>query len=165
MGDIVIYGQVRVAFVTTIAAPAAPTVAELGAGTELGSYIAPGGMEGFEASTEEVDTSALDSTFNTKRPGRTAYSGTALVLKKQTETDTTFAALDAKLTDGFLVVRLGVDKATAWTAAQVVQVYPVSTGQWTPLPVEANPVYRYRVPMPVTGEPNLTAVVAAGGGG
>lgn len=161
MGDIVIDGQVRVAFVSTIASAAAPTVAEIGAGEELGSYIAPGGMEGFEASTDEVDTSALDSTYNTKRPGRTGYSGTALVLKKQSGTDDAFDALKTKLTDGYLVVRLGVDKATAWTAAQDVQVYPVSTGQWSPLPVEANSVYRYRVPMPVTGEPTLNAVVAA----
>lgn len=93
MGDIVIDGQVRVAFVTTIAAQAAPTVAEIGAGEELGSFIAPGGMEGFEASTAEVDNTALDSTFDTKRPGRTSYSGSALVLKKQSGTDDAFDAL------------------------------------------------------------------------
>lgn len=162
MGDIVIDGQVKVAFVTTIADTSAPTVAEIGAGVDLGPAIAPGGMEGWEASTNEIDTSSIDSTFNTKRPGRTAYSGTSLVLKKQDDaTDTVFEALDAKDTDGYLVVRLGVPKATAWTADQVVQVYPVSTGQWTPLPPEADSVYRYRVPMPVTDEPDLTAVVAA----
>lgn len=160
MGDIVIDGQVRVAFVTTIASKAAPTVSEIGAGTELGSFIAPGGMEGFEGSTNEVDTSALDSTFNTKRPGRTAYSGTSLVLKKQSGTDDAFDALKTKLTDGYLVVRLGVDKATAWTADDDCQVYPVSTGQWSPLPPEADSVYRYRVPVPITSEPSLNAVVA-----
>jgi len=160
MGDIVIDGQVKVAFVTTIADIDEPTVAELGAGVDLGSAIAPGGMEGFEATTNEIDTSSIDSTFNTKRPGRTAYSGTALVLKKQDDNDTVFEALDAKDTNGYLVVRLGVPKATAWTADQIVQVYPVSTGQWTPLPPEADSVYRYRVPMPITSEPNLTAVVA-----
>lgn len=161
MADIVIDGQVAVWFVPTIADTAAPTVAEIGAGTLISPFIAPGGMEGFEATTEEVDTSGYDSTFNTKRPGRTAYSGTALVLKKQSATDDAFDALDEKLTDGYLVVRLGVAKATAVASSQDVQVYPVSTGQWTPLPPEANSVYRYRVPTPITDEPELNAVVAA----
>jgi hypothetical protein len=161
MSDIVIDGQVKVAFVPTITNLSAPTVAQLNAGTDLGPFIAPGGMEGWEASTDEVDTSAIDSTFNTKRPGRTSYSGTALVLKKQSGTDTVFDALKVKLTNGFLVVRRGVPKATAWASTQKVEVYPVSTGQWTPLPVEANTVYRYRVPMPVVAEPVLEATVAA----
>jgi len=161
MADIVIDGQVTVWFVTTIADTTAPTVAELTAGDIISPYIAPGGMEGFEASTNEGDTSALDSTFNTKRPGRTAYSGTALVLKKQSATDDAFDALSTKLTDGYLVVRLGVAKATAATAAQEVQVYPVSTGQWTPLPPEADSVYRYRVPVPITDEPEMNAAIAA----
>jgi hypothetical protein len=161
MGDIVIDGQVRVAFVTSLSDIDEPSVAELNAGVNLGPFIAPGGMEGFEAATDEVDTSSIDATFGTKRPGRTSFSSTALVLKKQSGTDTAFEALDAKLTDGYLVVRLGVDKDTIWTASQLVQVYPVSTGQWTPLPPEANSVYRYRVPMPITGEPSMSATVAA----
>jgi len=162
MADIIIDGKVRVAFVPTIANIAAPTVAELNAGTLLQSTLIPTGLEGFENTTAEVDNSSLASIFDTNLPGRLAITGTGLVLKKQDGTDTIFGLLLPN-TNGFIVIRAnGVLESTAWTAGQLVRVYPIRCAEHSPVGLgEANSVERYRVPTPVTSTPNLRALVAA----
>lgn len=152
----------RVAYVPTIANIAAPTVAELNAGTLLQATLVPTGLEGFENSIAEVDNTSLASTFDTKLPGRKSFSGTALVLKKQDGTDTVFNLLTVDNTNGYIAIRTGVAESTAWTAAQTpVGVHPIRTGGWTWVGIgEANSVLRYRVFVPITSAPNLKATVA-----
>lgn len=163
MADIIVDTMVRVAFVPTIANIAAPTVAELNAGTLLQATLVPTGLEGFENSVAEVDNTSLASGFDTKLPGRKSYSGTGLLLKKQDGTDTVFNLLTVDNTNGHIVIRVGIAESTAWTAAQTpVGVHPIRTGGWTWVGLgEANTVARYRVFTPITSAPNLKAVVAA----
>jgi len=161
MADIIVDGMTRVAYVPTISNIAAPTVAELNAGTLLASTLIPAGLEGFENSTAEVDNTSLASTFDTKLPGRQSFSGTGLVLKKQDGTDTVFNLLSVPGTNGYIVIRDGVATATAWTIADKVEVYPIRTATHVMLGRgEANSVLRYRIPTSVTSAPNLKAVVA-----
>lgn len=161
MADIIVDGMTRVAFVPTIANIAAPTVAELNAGTLLTSTLVPTGLEGFENTTAEVDNTSLASTFDTKLPGRQSFSGTGLVLKKQDGTDTVYNLLSVPATNGYIVIRDGVAQATAWTVGDKVEVHPVRTATHSMLGRgEANTVLRYRVPTPITSQPNLKAVVA-----
>jgi hypothetical protein len=161
MSDIIVDGQTRVAFVPTIAVPTAATVAELNAGTLLHWTLIPTGLEGFEPSTAEVDNTALASTFDTKLPGRGSFSGTGLVLKKQTATDTVFTLLSVFNTAGFIVIRDGVPADTAWTAADKYEAYPGRTGLYSMLGRgEANSLLRYRVPFPI-GASRVQGVVAA----
>lgn len=161
MADIIVDGKTRVAFVPTIANIAAPTLAELNAGTLLTSTLIPTGLAGFENSTAEVDNTSLASTFDTKLPGRQSFSGTMLTLKKQTGTDVVFNLLSVPNTDGFIVIRDGVDQATAWTTADKVEVYPVRTASHSILGRgEANSLLRYQVPVPITAKPELKAVAA-----
>ena len=162
MTDIVVDGMTKVAFVPTIAVLAAPTVAELNAGDDIETFLIAAGLEGFDPSTADVDTTSLASTFDTKQPGRTSFSGTGLVLKKQLASDTIHTALSVPGVTGFVVIRDGILVATAWTAAQKVAVYPVALGQWAYMGRgEANSVLRYRVPTPITAAPVLIATVAA----
>jgi len=163
MADIIVDGMTRVAFVPTIANIAAPTVAELNAGTLLQSTLVPTGLEGFENTTAEVDNTSLASTFDTKLPGRHSFSGTGLVLKKQTiGTDAVYDTLTVPNTNGNIVIRDGIAESTAWTAAQKAEVHPIRTTTHSMLGRgEANSLLRYRVPTPITAEPNLKAVVAA----
>lgn len=161
MADIIVDGMTRVAFVPTISNIAAPTTTELNAGTLLTSTLIPAGLEGFENSTAEVDNTSLASTFDTKLPGRQSFSGTGLVLKKQSGTDTVFNALTTPSTAGYIVIRDGVSQATAWAASDKVEVYPITTASHSMLGRgEANSVLRYRVPTPISATPNLKAVVA-----
>lgn len=160
MADVFADGNTRVAFVGSIASIAAPTAAELTAGTLLQSYITADGLMGFEATTAEVDTTALASTFDTKTIGRDSFSGTGLRLKKQTYGSDTVFTLLARAVAGYIVIRRGIAETTAWTAAQACEVYPVTCGQTKYLAPEANSVQRYEIPTPITAAPNLRAVVA-----
>jgi hypothetical protein len=152
-------GMTRVAYVPAIANNAAPTTTELNAGLLLQTIITADGLMGFEASTAEVDTTSLASTFNTKTIGRDDFSGTGLRLKKQTSGDTAYTTL-VRGTTGYIVIRRDVLETTAWTASQSVEVYPITVGQSKFLPPEANSVRKYEVPTPITSAPALRAVIA-----
>lgn len=159
MGDVYGDGTTRVAYVPSIASIAAPTVAELNAGTLLQSYVTPDGLVGFEATTAEVDTSSLASTFDTKGIGRDSFSGTMLRLKKQSGVDTPYGLM-TRGTEGYIVIRRWIPETTAWAAAQKVEVYPIVCGRERLLPAEANSVSKYEVPTMVRSAPELRATVA-----
>ena len=159
MPDSLADGRTRVAWVSTISNIAAPTVAELNAGTLLQSLLTPDGLNGFQPDTADVDVSALDSTFNTNIAGRASYSGTMLRLKKQTGTDTVYNLLVRDL-QGFVVIRRDVTASTAWASGDKVEVYPAWLGEVRNLDPEANSVHKYEVPVKVSSSPNLRATVA-----
>jgi hypothetical protein len=160
VADVFADGQVRVAFVAAISNQAAPTVAELNAGILLNSTMTADGLVGFEATTAEVDTSALDSTFNTKNLGRDDYSGTLIRLKKQTVGADTIRSTLTRATTGYIVIRRGIASATAWASSQQVEVYPIICGRRKEITPTANSVMKYEVPTMVTAAPSPDAVVA-----
>lgn len=153
MSDIIVDGQTAVWFVPTAASPAAITMAEVTAGKALHDFLVPTGLEGFEPSTAEIDNTALSSKQDSKVPGRGSYSSTALVFKKQTATDAIFNLLTVFGTTGFIVIRDGMDAATAAAAAQKYEAYPITTGYYGYVGRgEANSLLRYRVPTPVSSQ-------------
>lgn len=160
MADVLADGMTRVSWVGAIANINQPTVSELNAGLLLQQVITPDGLLGFEASTAEVDNSALASTFDTKTIGRDSYSGTGLRMKKQTAPDTARNTM-TRGTSGFIVIRRDLAEETAWAASQPVEVYPVICGRRKELAPEANSVRKYEVPTPITSPPATDAVVAA----
>jgi len=137
-----------------------PTVAECNAGFKLQHLITADGFIGFKPDTADVDTSALDATFNTVLPGRASFSGMMLRLKKQDGTDTVYNTL-VRLYRFYVVVRRSVDEATAWTAADKVQIHPVACGETAWVDPEPNMLERYEVPLKPYLEPNLRGVVQA----
>lgn len=157
IADILADGMTRVSWVPTISNTSAPTTAELNAGVALESFITPDGL-GINTSTDTVDNSALNSTQSTVLPGRRADE-VSLTFKQQGQSAapwTTFASRPS----GFLVVRRGVASATAWTAAQKVQVYPCTAGDRQILPPAANELEKFTVPLMVTAAVVDTATVA-----
>jgi hypothetical protein len=158
--DVFADGNTRVAFVPSIAAIGAPTTSELNAGTLLQSVMTADGLVGFEASTAEVDTSKLASTFDTKTIGRDSFTGTMLRFVKQTYGSDTVFTLLARAVSGYIVIRRGILETTAWTSTQAVEVYPITCGQRRMLAPESNSVQKYEVPTPITAPPNLAAAVA-----
>jgi len=159
VADSVADGRTRVAWVSAIANIAAPTTTELNAGTLLTSFLTADGINGFQPDTASVDTSALDSTFNTKAPGRANYDNTMLRFKKQSGSDTIYNLLTYS-TAGFVVIRRDVTSTTAWTVGDKVEVYPASCGEVRNLDPEPNSVHKYEVPTMITLAPNLRATVA-----
>jgi hypothetical protein len=160
MADIIVDGKVKVWHVVSIANRAAPTTAELNAGTQLEMLLTTDGLVGFQPETAEVDTSALGSTFNTKKPGRDSYTGTRLRLKKAAGTDALYNTLVKDFVTHIVVRRNGSTAATAWASTNAVEVYPVTCGQVANVDIEENTLQRYEIPVLVSEEPNLRAVVA-----
>jgi hypothetical protein len=159
MADITADGKTRVYWVTTIANINAPTVAELNAGIALNSTITADGLIGFKPDTADVDTSALDSTFNTVVNGRTSFSGTMLRLKKQLSGDTIFTTL-TRDTAGYVAIRRSLAATTAWASSQACEVYPALCGEVARVDVEPNSLERYEIPIKITASPALRAAVA-----
>jgi hypothetical protein len=150
-----------VAFVPTIANIAAPTVAELNAGTLLHSQLIVGGLQGFAFSAGEVDNSAFGSTFDTKLPGISSYSGTQMVFKKQTMgADTIWTLMTTFFTAGYIVIRDGIANSTAWATSQNVEVFPITTGDWDYIDRARNEVLKFFVVTPISAAPTKKAVTA-----
>jgi hypothetical protein len=165
MADSLADGRTRVAYVPAIASLTAPTTTELNAGILLagiagGGLITPDGLIGFEATTADVPTDALDSTYDTVDVGRDSFSGTMLRLKKQTSGDTAYTTLGVKGTTGYIVIRRNTTATTAWASSQVVEVYPIKTGRRRDLAPEKNAVQKYEVPCKIYQEPAQDSVVA-----
>ena len=157
MSDLFDDGNTRVSFVPSIATISAPTTTELNAGTALEPYITPAGLQ-IKASTATVDTSSLASTFTTQGAGRRSFAIT-VEMKRQTPTDTAYNLLPYK-TSGFLAVRRTKTATTAWTSGDVIEVYPVTTGEPELAPPAANEVAKFTSSMMVTSDPSTRAVIA-----
>lgn len=162
MTDVFSDGNTRVVWVPTIANIAAPTVAELNAGTRLDTTMTSDGLMGFEADTQAVDNTPLSGKFDTELPGRPQVKNNALRLKKQNGnpgSDAIFNLL-APNTSGYVAIRKSLDANTAWASGQLTQIYPSTTGYEKYLAPEANTVERYEVPCFMNSQPQTRAVVA-----
>lgn len=142
MADIINDGMTKVSFVATISSAAAPTVAELNAGTALESFLTPDGL-GMEFGNDSVDVTALSSTYNAELPGRQTVS-TELTLKHQGDTAAPFSTFAGK-PEGYIVVRRNLAATTAWTAAQTAEVYPVQIGTRRRQAPAANELLKFTV--------------------
>ncbi|HTI26187.1 MAG TPA: hypothetical protein VL652_34680 [Kutzneria sp.] len=161
MADVLTDGNTRVAYAPTISNIAAPTTTELNAGILLQSVLTADGLVNFESSTDKVDNTALNSKFSTAVPGRPSFGDTRLRLKKQASGDTAYSTL-ITATAGYIVIRRDVAETTAWTSTQPVEVYPIICGEVSLLPPDGGnqSVRKYEVPVIISAQPNLRAVVA-----
>lgn len=168
-------GQLGIMFVPTIASIAAPTVTELGAGTDLSTYLTRDGLK-TPASGNTVDSSVIASAYTPQVPG--TYGGDAVSLTCQRGSkggvggdDTAWSTL-IRGTQGFLVVArsgwaqdattgLGTPGGTP-TVADRCEVYPVSVLTRAMADTAENQTSRFDATLTVTADPNLDAVVAAG---
>jgi hypothetical protein len=160
MADIISDGRTRVAWVSSIANKAAPTVAELNAGMLLHSFMTDDGLSGFRPGTNNVPNRKLDSTFNTVDVGSVTAEDTLLRLYKQDGVDTIYDTLIYRLS-GFVVIRRSLLASDAWAAGQKPQVWPARCGEVAWLDPEADTEERYEVPVKIIDQPELRALVAA----
>lgn len=153
MADIPVDGRTAVWYLPTIASAALqPTVAEFTAGKKISMLLTPTGLTGFDPSQADIDSSSLETSVDSKLPGRTSYSGTQLILKKQDTPTPAELILYVENTIGFIVIRDDILAATAPVAAQKVEVYGGRTGRaFTQGRGEANSLLRMVVPWAIDG--------------
>jgi hypothetical protein len=163
MAVVIMDGRVRVSFCTSIANIALPTTTELNAGTALEGYITPDGLV-ITPTTGKVDTSNVGSTFTTNRAGRKAFD-IKLKIHHDGTTDVGWNLLPYR-TNGYLVVRKGIDKATAYATGQgaanngVLQVFPIEAAEPDDVDPQPDSTWDFEVELYLTGDPNTRAQVA-----
>ena len=150
-------GMIKVYFVPTIANKAAPTTAELNAGTDISNFITKDGLT-VPANQNNVPNASLAETFDSELPG--SFGGSLQMVGIRDATTDTFWNLVVYNTAGFIVVRRGIATATAWTAAQKVEVYPMTWHEPIPNQTASNEQGRFSAMAPVSSQPNLKATVA-----
>lgn len=146
-------GNVKVVFAPALADPAAPTTAELsGAGVQdLSCYLtADGWTPGLDE--QVVSDDRLCDTQTYEAPGR--HTRSLSIKYVDNPTDTANNAAYSTLvpgTKGFLVVRRGVPYGQAFAAGDVVDVWPITAGQYDKQPPEANSTLKTAQKAFVTG--------------
>lgn len=145
-------------YVPAIANIAAPTVAELNAGTNLTAFVPP---DGWNPTTTQnnVDIASLADTFDVMVIGTEGGPITVTFMRNNTA-DTAWNLMVRGLT-GFWAFREGIAVATAWTAAQPAQIYPMQSHHPIANQTARNAVRTFNVTTAVTSAPNRKAVVAA----
>lgn len=143
-------GMIKVSFVPTIASIAAPTTAELNAGTSLEDVLAADGLS-ISSDTASVDTSKLSSTSTSQIVGRSTFSLSIKYVRGTAATAVETAM--SRGANGYLVVRRDVVATTAWAAAQKVEVYPCQVADVNPDSPAPNALQTVTVPLMNTALP------------
>lgn len=148
----------RVWWVASIASIAAPTTAELAAGTDITAFTPKDGLK-VGATNNAIKNDDLTSAFMPEIAG--SYGNKInLTLFRDDSADTAWTLFKARKTAGNLVIRRLTPFTTAATAAQKVEVYPVQVGQPMPEDTSENERIKFSVEMFVTATPNLDATLA-----
>lgn len=150
-------GMIRVYYTASISNKAAPTVAELNAGTSISNFITKDGVN-TPSNQNMVDNASLAETFDAQVPG--SFGGPITLTGIRDNATDTFWNLITYNLAGYIVIRRGVATATAWTIADKVEVYPVQFHEPLPVPTASNEQGRFSAQGAVTSQPNLKAVVA-----
>nr|BFD90714.1 hypothetical protein KitaXyl93_20740 [Kitasatospora sp. Xyl93] len=157
--DLISDGKTRATWAASIANPNAPTAAECNGGIDLTVRLTPDGLK-VDPTTADVDTSSLASTFDTAEVGRVKYDAELTVKRGTTPAEDLPYSTLVYGVHGYLVIRRGLDFATAYAAGQQVEVYPMVCGERQNKAPAANEVMKFMVPLKVTTAPSTNALVA-----
>lgn len=144
----------KVHWLPAVANIAAPTAAEVAAGTDLSDQVTIDGL-GIDSTQNTASQAMLGSSFVGEEPG--TY-GTAVTLTTTREDvgDLVWDLFDYRTTGFLLVSRFGEPVVGA-----AVEVYPAKSHKPIPLASAENEYQKVQVRLAIHDEPELKAVVAA----
>jgi len=157
MAVVIIDGRVAVDWCTAIATLASPTTSELNAGTRLETFITPDGLT-INPTTAPVDVSNLGSKYTWKRAGRVDIA-VKIKFHHDGSTDTAWNLFPYR-TNGFLAVRRGIDRTTAFASTQQVECYPLESAEPDQIDPAPNTNWDFTIDFFLTGDPVTRAVIA-----
>ena len=134
---------------------AAPTAAEITAGTNLTAQIPSDGVN-LTNTRNNASISMLDEAFTPEQVGTFGTSITLKFTRDNAATDAAFALFEHGDAGFLLISRFG-----AAIAASKVEVYPVESHDPAPLATAENEYQQFEVQLAVTARPSIRAVVAA----
>lgn len=148
-------GEIKVNWVPTIASVAAPTVAEISAGTEITDF-----MSSLETPLEgsAPDASDLSSAFNKTVAGTFGGSVNATMYRDDT-TDTAWTTFPRNTT-GYIVLRRFGGSDVVWAVADEVEVWNLRVITRSPVNLDRETVQAFVVNFATLDEPELAATVA-----
>lgn len=149
-------GNTKATWCTTVDDIAEPSPTELNAGVELSTYLPVDGLKPSQ-NQNMVDSKALTDTFDAQVVG--SWGGEFGLTFFRDDTDDDAWELCEHGTNGYLVIRRGVDWATAWTAGDKVEVYPAQMHQPIPGETAGNAQDRFSEKFGITRTPDLKATV------
>lgn len=157
MARYVYEGYSDVWWVTTISNKAAPTAAEINAGTNLTSFVAKDGVA-TNFTKNNTDSATIAETFNSQVAGSYG-SDLELTMFRDSTADTAWN-LCVYGTNGYVVIRRGVATGTAVSASQKVEVFPAQMHEPTVANSGQDTQVRFTETFAVTSAPNQKATVA-----
>lgn len=142
-----------------IANIAAPTVAEINAGTDITCFLTKDGLNP-GGSTNKVDSAGLCSRVDSQTVGSVGYDFSLKLFRDNAVGGDDAWDLAVWGSEGYLVVRRGVPYATAFAAGQKVEVYDAQMGEPVPAGSAANANQNFTLGLAIQAV-NLKATVAA----
>jgi len=152
-------GYTKVHIVDSIASLAAPTLAEIGAGTEVTPFLTPAGLDTPEEGTD-ADSSSLASARDFSIPATIGGDIVGEFYRDDTSDDAWTAMPRLQVTN-LVIARFGgsgADNAIATT--DTVEVWPVRVSQRSNSRLTRGEALRFVVRFALSGDPELAAVVA-----
>ena len=148
--------------------PAAPTVAELTAGTDISCKVLFSDFRLSAVASDTVNEPALCEGGNSAVPGKSNYEGSLTVFrffndtgKPVIEEDDAWELFKTKGAELYLYKRIGPRFDAAWASGQDVEYYHALTDSPQD-PTDFSGYIKKRVPLFVQGDSNPNAAVAAG---
>lgn len=154
MARVVFEEQYKIHFLPAVASIAAPTQAEITAGTDLTAFVPKDGVQ-IGTSNQRVKTDDISTTFDSEIMGSWG-SNLAIKFFKDDAADTAWTTLPRGTTGFIVIAPYGSTAAT-----EVGFVFPIECGQRELPTSAANERQSFTVPMAVTDTPDLDAVFAA----
>ena len=153
-------GVLELSYVLTIGTPAAPTAAELNAGTFLTDFLTDGGLA-TPLDGSIVDAADMGAAFNKTASGTFGGQPLTLELFRDDSADTAWTTL-ARGTTGFIVIaRFGLATPGTYAIADVVDIWTIDVVTRNPVDVARNEMQRFTAEMAVTAAPTEDFPVAA----
>lgn len=149
-------GNVKVYWLPTVASKAAPTVANIAAGTNLTPFLPTTGTD-ITWTQNNASLPMLDESFTVEQIGTESASITLTFTRDSvTADDDAWELFDRGLEGYLLISRFGTPVATSRA-----EVYPVAAHRAVPLSPAENELQQATVQLAVRDTPELNAVVAA----
>ena len=156
--------RTKVHIVDTIASIAAPTVAELAAGSEVTAFVTPAGIDTPE-NASDADISSLESRRDFTTPGTLGGDLTGEFYRDDGTggtTDDAGTAMTPELDTHLVIARFGgTGTDNAIIATDVVEVWKVRVSTRSNSRITRNEALRFVAVYAVQATPDLAAVVAA----
>jgi len=152
-------GYTKIHIVNSIASASAPTLAEIGAGTEVTGFLTPAGLDTPETGTD-ADISSIESARDFSIPATIGGDITGEFYKDDSSDDA-WDAMPRLQETNLVIARFGgsgTDNAIA--VSDTVEVWPVRVSERSNARITRGEALRFTVKFALSGDPTLDATVA-----